>query len=67
MPYSFTTEAQVRAAFWQGWPSHIRSEYKRGKRQNEYSATVRSEFVEFVDMLQKNSHISEALAQRVTL
>ena len=57
------TEAQVRAAFWQGWPEGFR----RGKKHNEYSATIRSEFSDFVDMLQKDGHISEQLAQKVTL
>ncbi len=61
--YEFTTESQVRAAFWQGMPEG----FKRGKRHNEYNATIRSEFCEFVDMLRKDGHISEALASRVTL
>ena len=63
MKYTYTTQAQVRAAFWQGWPEGFR----RGKRHNEYGATIRSEFCAFVDMLQKDGHISESLAQRVTL
>jgi len=61
--YDFTTQSQVRKAFWQGWPEG----FKRGKLHNEYSATIRSEFCEFVGCLQKNGHISEALAERVTL
>jgi len=63
MPYTYTTQKQVRAAFWQGWPE----EFQRGKRHNEYNATIRSEFSAFIDMLQKDGHISETLAQRVTL
>jgi hypothetical protein len=63
MTYTYTTQAQVRAAFWQGWPQG----FQRGKKHNEYNATIRSEFVEFVDMLARDGHISEALAQRVTL
>jgi hypothetical protein len=63
MTYTYTTQAQVRAAFWQGWPQG----FQRGKKHNEYIATIRVEFVDFVDMLQKDGHISEALAQRVTL
>ena len=58
-----TTQKQVRAAFWQG-NEHLR---KHKARQNDYGATLRSEFVEFVDMLQKSGHISEDLAHRVTL
>lgn len=64
--HSFTTESQVRAAFWQG-NEHLRAEYRRGKRQNDYNATIRSEFVDFLDMLARDGHISDALAQRVTL
>ena len=59
----FTTQAQVRAAFWQGGPEG----FKRGKLHNDYNATTRSEFSAFVDMLCRNGHISEKLAQRVTL
>lgn len=62
--YDFTTEGQVRKAFWQGMPTGTQV---RGKRQNGYNATIRSEFVEFVDMLARNGNISESLAQRVTL
>ena len=64
MEYDFTTEAQVRKAFWQGMPKGVQV---RGKRQNGYNATIRSEWVEFVDMLARNEHISEALAERITL
>ena len=63
MIYHFTTQAQVRAAFWQGWPAGFR----RGKLHNEYSATIRSEFCEFIDMLARDDLISEKLAARVTL
>jgi len=62
----FTTQAQVRQAFWQG-NEHLRAQYKPGKSQNDYNATIRTEWVDFVDMLARDGHISEALAQRVTL
>lgn len=61
--YDFTTEGQVRKAFWVG----LEQFRVRGRRQNEYDATIRSEWVEFVDCLARNGHISEALASRVTL
>ena len=64
MTFDFTTEGQVRKAFWIGMPQGVQV---RGKRQNGYNATIRSEWCEFVDMLQKNGHISESLAERVTL
>lgn len=63
---TYTTEAQVRAAFWQG-NAHLRAHYRRGKRQNEYNATIRTEWCEFVDMLARDGHIRETLAQRITL
>lgn len=62
--YTFTTIPQVRKAFWQGMPKGV---YVRGRRQNGYNATIRSEFVEFVDMLHRDGHISDELAQNVTL
>ena len=66
MKYAFTTQKQIRTAFWQGLP-HLRSQYKCGRTQNEYNATIRCEFVEFIDMLQKDAIISESLANRATL
>ena len=65
MKYDFTTQAQVRSAFWQG-NKHLKH-FVKSKTQNEYNATVRSEFVEFVDMLERNNHICEKLANEVTL
>ena len=66
MTYTYTTEGAVRRAFWQG-NSQLRSQFKRGQRQNDYNATIRCEFVQFVDMLARDEHISDSLAQRVTL
>tara|TARA_R100000781_G_scaffold30819_1_gene22454 strand:+ start:366 stop:584 length:219 start_codon:yes stop_codon:yes gene_type:complete len=63
--YDFTTQAQVRSAFWQG-NEHLKH-YVKSKTQNEYNATIRSEFVQFVDMLERNNHISSKLANEVTL
>ena len=65
MKYEFTTQAQLRNAFWQG-SEHLKH-YVKSKTQNEYNATIRSEFVEFVNMLEINDHISEKLANEVTL
>ena len=67
--YQFTTQEQVRAAFWQGFTPELKRliQWRRGKRQNEYLADVRMEWVDFVDMLQKDGHISENLAASVTL
>lgn len=58
-----TTQKQIRAAFWQGFTAEQKRGYKRGTN----AATIRCEFVDFVDMLARDGQISENLAQRVTL
>lgn len=68
--YPYTTQKQVRAAFWQGWTPELKraAGIRRGmKSQNDYPAVVRQEWCEFVDMLARNGEISEELAGRVTL
>lgn len=67
MEYSFTTQAQVRAAFWQGVSHNTGGSIQRKKVNGDYTTDTRCEFVEFVDMLARDGHITEALAQRVTL
>ena len=65
-----TTQAEVRAAFWEAHPSfdhQARAAGIRSKRQNEHCATVRCAFVDFVDALHRDGQISDALANRVTL
>ena len=47
--------------------STIEQHFTKGKRQNDYNATIRSEFVEFVDMLYRSGNISSSLADRATL
>ena len=61
-----TTQKELRKAFWQGSP-HLRAMYHSKKRQNEFNATIRSEWVEFVDMMARDGQIIESLAQRATL
>lgn len=65
-----TNQKQVREAFWQDHPhfdEQARAAGIRSKRQNQQCATVRCAFVDFVDTLQRNGDINEALADRVTL
>jgi hypothetical protein len=65
-----TNQKQVRAAFWEAYPSfdhQAREAGIRSKRQNEQCATVRCTFVDFVDSLARDGQISDALANRVTL
>lgn len=71
--YSYTTQTQVRRAFWREHPQIIplRKVNTRGKvvelRQNQQPADTRMAFVDFVDQLHRGGDISDALAQRVTL
>ncbi len=60
------TITEVRNSFWDNHPQ-FRSEYRKTWRQNQYNATIRSCFVDYVDHLQKDGVISESLAYRVTL
>lgn len=64
--YPYTTQAEVRKLFWTSYPK-FRPEYRARKRQNDYNCDIRCTFVDYVDYLMKNGHISEKLAQRVTL
>ena len=60
------TESKVRKAFWENHPE-FKAEFKRGKRQNDYNATIGTAFALYVDYLRSNGEISQKLAQRVTL
>jgi len=57
---------EVRESFWNTFPE-FQSERKATKRQNQYNATIRSEFVRYVDSLHRDGIISDKLANRVTL
>ena len=61
-----TTQKEIRRAFWEECFGHKPPQY-RGKSQNQLPADVRMTFVDFVDHLRKSGHISEKLAERVTL
>ena len=69
--FTYTTQAQIRAAFWeyargmQGVSrKKITSYDEKGKM---YNTDTRSAFVFFVDYLAKSGQISSELAARVTL
>lgn len=65
-----TTQKELREAFWNAYPSfdhQARMAGIRSKSQNHHCATVRSEWVEFVDAMARDGQISDALAQRATL
>ena len=75
MKYEITTQKELRKAFWQGFKTlnnidiielyHVVT----GKplTQNEYNATIRSEWCEFVDAMQKDGIISKKLYNKATL
>ncbi len=60
-----TTQSQVRAAFWDGFPAG--HPWRKKQSDGDYCADCRMEFVDFVDMLHRDGIISDRLAQNVTL
>ena len=68
MKYNYTTQDQVRAAFWD-MCAEFQPQFRRvpGRRQNDYPEDIRCRFVDFVDFEQREGNMSERLAARVTL
>ena len=67
---TYTTQAQVRAAFWNDNPDYYMVARARGtvsKGQNAQLTGTRCAFVDYVDVLRRAELITEELAQRVTL
>jgi len=66
MKRTYTSEGQLRAAFWEQHPqfAHLR---RRRKRQNQYPADVRMAWVDFNDAMHRDGHTSDGLASRATL
>jgi hypothetical protein len=68
-----TNQKQIRAAFWEAFPDLPRRRYRYSWNPNDKTAELvfpidtRCAFVDFVDQLQREGVISEALAERVTL
>ena len=69
MPFTYTTQPEVRAAFWAEHPTLLRRCGPRGRTlpQNDQPANTRMAFIDFVDSLEASRQISPALASRVTL
>mgnify|MGYP003635312170 CR=1 FL=1 len=75
MKYEITTQKELRKAFWQGYKTlnniNIIKLYnqvtKKPLTQNEYNATIRSEWCEFLDAMQKEGIISEKLSNKAIL
>ena len=66
--YTYTTQAELRKAFRQDHPgldfNTIKDHSGKGRM---YKADTRFAFIEWIDYLERDGQISEALAQRVTL
>lgn len=59
-----TTQKQIRAAFWNQHPEFTR----RGQtKQNDYNATIRTTWCDFIDQLERAGTIRHDLADRATL
>jgi hypothetical protein len=64
--YQITNQRDLRVAFW-AQAGVLADFYKASYRQNDYSATVRCDWCDFVERSTRDGIISEALAQRATL
>ena len=66
MKYSITTQKALRVAFW-SQAGVMTDFYRVSYRQNDYSATVRCHWCDYVEIMRKSGQISEKLANRATL
>lgn len=67
--FRYTSQAALRAAFWDAHPS---LECRKGPRgrilpQNSQPTDTRCAFVDWLDSLRRSGQVSDALAQRATL
>ena len=64
----YTTQKQIRAAFWQAFPDLPRRKIPDySGKSTMYPTDTRCIFVDFVDHLHRSGQITEALANRATL
>ena len=66
MGYTYTSQQAIRQAFWESFPN-ISNQRINYNGERTYTADTRAAFVDFVDSLQRDGAISDALADRVTL
>ena len=64
--YEFEDETDVRDAFWEEHDEYI-SDYSADKSQNDYSAEIRTAFVDWLDNSHREGRLSDELAETVTL
>lgn len=68
-----TNQAQIRAAFWEAHPDLPRRRYRYSPNRSDKTAELvfpidtRCAFSDFLDYLERNGQITEALANRATL
>lgn len=66
--FAITTQAAIRAAFWEERPNLDRRKITdHAGTGTMHKADARSAFVEYVDALQRAGQISDALADRACL
>lgn len=66
--YRYTTQREVRRAFWEEHPDADRKKITHYSGEGKmYCTDTRTLFVDFVDRLSKDGDISPDLADRVTL
>lgn len=68
-----TNQAQIRAAFWEAYPDLPRRRYRYSPNRSDKTAELvfpidtRCAFSDFLDYLERDGQITEALANRATL
>jgi len=62
----YTTQKQVRQAFWETHPAASKKILETFDRST-YTCDTRCAFVDYIDSLARNGDISENLASRITL
>jgi hypothetical protein len=65
MAYSITTQKDLRAAFWEAHPRC--AAVRRPGGQNAQGTDVRMTWCDYVEAMNRNGEISDALADRATL
>ena len=65
--YSYTSQREIRDAFWDVYFVEGKPRKYYGKSQNALPADVRMAFVDFVDYLRADEAISRKLAEKVML
>lgn len=64
MADKITNQRELRAAFWEAHPEFTR---RGNTTQNDYPADIRLSFCDYIDRLNSDGIISNALTQRATL